>query len=98
MEQRSELTNTEEWFPFLFRQESREQEWGKILKNFKDPEQRESLLQAFIQIPENDLKLIVARQIEDNFIHFFDLPSYEQAMCLAARYPRDFVEGGSSLP
>jgi len=98
MEHRDELSMLE-WFNFLLRKESREDEWRKLREKFQTHEDRESILQAFLSIPQDEeIRPIVAQLIEDDYAYFYNLPSYQSVETIVRTYPRDSVERGVSFP
>lgn len=99
MEQREELS-VKQWLLFLVPEKSRGLEWEKLLKKFPDDKDRDEILRALIEMPEeirgvevpkDSLRMILARLIEDNFMLFFHLPSYRSVENIIRKYPRDAV-------
>lgn len=89
MEQRENLT-VADWFQFLLLEKSREEEWKKIADKFP----AEQILQAYIDMPDGDLKQIVAILIEDNYLLFSSTPVFKEAIKSTGRYPRQHEEEG----
>lgn len=105
MEQREELS-LEQWLLFLVPEKSRELEWEKLLQNFPDSADRDKILRALIEMPEeirgvevskDTLRMILARLIEDSFMLFFHLPSYRSVENIIRKYPRDAVGESTGL-
>lgn len=86
MDAREGLTPVE-WFSFLEREETRKEEWGKILNKFK--QERFVILEAFLGMEDGGIRNIVSDLLKHSFIYFYQEPQYEEAMRVAEVVPRD---------